>query len=410
MKSDCKIKSCYVVNIMRVKVVSMKQLYKITGVVGVTAAVALGWGGLGTPVSAAPAMQTQSYHAQLEPLSNSGVRGTTDLSLTDNKLTVSIQASGLEPGQVHMQHIHGLLTDGGKALCPTAAQDTNNDGFISLLEGATTYGVIKLNFTSPQTAFGPNDTMVNGTKVFAPFAGMPNMNDFPVADANGNVNFNETYTFDMSNPSAVAAYNSIKTLSNQEIVLHGATVPQNIDTVGGSTTPAYDPLFPVACADITQVPSKPIDVTPMTSKFTRSFEEANSSFQSDMTAYTTSTVTSHYFSNDSTTSEMQSFDSSFSQSNVEFHSSVSTAVEEFKTNVANGMGVNDAHSRFMSQYNDARTSYLDSLDRSKTTLNDGLKNCTHGASKDQIMDSINSMQDQYMNQLDQANSVMSSDY
>ena len=82
-------------------------------------------------------------------LNNSGVHAHALLFFNEaaQKLTVHIRADGLEPGQVHAQHIHGFLSD-MDAKSPTIAQDVDLDGIVELFEGEKTYGPIQLNLTT----------------------------------------------------------------------------------------------------------------------------------------------------------------------------------------------------------------------------------------------------------------------
>src|ERR1700712_2526866 len=98
------------------------------------------------------AANAQSYTAVLSPLNGSNVNGIASLLLSGNFLTVQLDATGLEPNQVHLEHIHGLLDQSSLPIdsrIPTLAQDTDHDNFIELDEGATTYGPILLQLTSP---------------------------------------------------------------------------------------------------------------------------------------------------------------------------------------------------------------------------------------------------------------------
>ena len=94
------------------------------------------------------------YHTTFTTLNDSGVTGTANLTLDmdANTLLVHINATGLMPGMPHPQHIHGTFgadgTTPSQTVTPTlAANDTNGDGVIELLEGATTYGAILLPLT-----------------------------------------------------------------------------------------------------------------------------------------------------------------------------------------------------------------------------------------------------------------------
>lgn len=142
----------------------------------------------------------KEYKVTLNPLNNSGVTGTAYLSLMGNMVTVTIEASGLEPNKLHPQHIHGFTESNKNSTCPTMAADTNGDGLVDLGEGLPSYGPVLLNLTP-----------------------------FPTADANGEVHYTQTFTIDPS----------LLPLQNRAIVLHGLTV-------GG----VYMPTLPVACGQI----------------------------------------------------------------------------------------------------------------------------------------------------------------
>lgn len=204
------------------------------------------------------AEQNRHYSAKLSQLNDSGATGTATLDLKGRTLSFHLMAQGLEPGKVHPMHIHGK--DAPEiANCPTQAQDANNDGFVSVIEGAGQYGLIKLNLTKPQTPFGPPAT----TALFTPFAGKANNANFPVADANGNEMFDSSYVFDTS-AAAEGAFKSLTPLENQHIVLHGAEAPGSVDADAfallGAPVKAedmaktsYDALLPVACGKISKM-------------------------------------------------------------------------------------------------------------------------------------------------------------
>lgn len=181
--------------------------------------------------------QAQSYSAILNPLNNSNVHGSANLTLDGNLLTVNITATGLEPNQVHPQHIHGLLDSNGlpvDSTTPTLAQDTDHDGYIELAEGQVTYGPILLQLTNP-----PNNVP----------------NGFPTAP-NGQINYSQT--FDLSQQSQFGTEftrTQLLPLDLREIVIHGETV----GAVGAGTpgevngTPGYLAVLPVASGEIVQV-------------------------------------------------------------------------------------------------------------------------------------------------------------
>lgn len=69
---------------------------------------------LGAWLAAPGAQAAQAYNATFTTLNDSGVTGTAMLSLdsTDSLLTVTIHATGLEAGVLHVAHIHGLSPGG----------------------------------------------------------------------------------------------------------------------------------------------------------------------------------------------------------------------------------------------------------------------------------------------------------
>ena len=93
-----------------------------------------------------------SYTATFEPLNNSGVSGTAQLTLDGDQLTVTINARGLEPNQIHPQHIHGLADSGTsdtESRIPSLLEDADRDGVIEHLEASVATGPAILPLSSP---------------------------------------------------------------------------------------------------------------------------------------------------------------------------------------------------------------------------------------------------------------------
>ncbi|MDX1663956.1 MAG: hypothetical protein R3272_09190 [Candidatus Promineifilaceae bacterium] len=152
------------------------------------------------PAQAAPtAHEAQVYEVDLDPLNNSGVDGTAMLTVMGNQLTVTINATGFEAGELHPQHIHGFTETLQMATCPPPTADENDDGLVDLGEGAPFYGPVLLP-----------------------------LEPFPTAPG-GDVNFSESYTFS----------DDLMPLESNAIVLHGMTVD-------GS----YEATLPIACGQI----------------------------------------------------------------------------------------------------------------------------------------------------------------
>lgn len=176
---------------------------------------------------------TTHYQAGLAPIhhnpladGHSSATGTASLDVTGTQVHVALHLRGLSPNLPHAMHIHGILAAQNE--CPPKTADTNGDGLISLQEGAPFYGPIDTSFTTS------GDT--------SPASGLA-LERFPVADANGNLNYDRTFTIPQ---------NVIDSLGSLHIVVHG------LDRDGDATGPVfgYDTLFeavlPVACGALSR--------------------------------------------------------------------------------------------------------------------------------------------------------------
>lgn len=174
------------------------------------------------------------FRADVGSLSGSGVSATVLLDLADDlgTLTVTTNATGLEPNQDHVQHIHGLFSASGEiadSVSPTITDDTDGDGFVELGEGFPLYGPIILPLATINTP-----------------------------DGNASV----TTTFDLSDPSIFGTNRAtgqpftaadLMPLTFREVVLHGRSVaagigtgtPGEVDGTGG-----YLAVLPVAAGEI----------------------------------------------------------------------------------------------------------------------------------------------------------------
>ena len=189
------------------------------------------------------------YETDIDPLNNSGVSGRAVLliDLNDQSLIVDIEAEGLEPGQVHIQHIHGFEDDTDSKV-PTIAQDDDTDGFVELAEGLETYGPILLNLS-----LNPEDSLHDrgeGDHDHADEA------EFPTVGDDGVLDYQQTFRFDADDPNAQAIFDSIKMLEAKEIVLHGLSVAEgqgegtDMEVDG---TAGYKLVLPVAAGELTGI-------------------------------------------------------------------------------------------------------------------------------------------------------------
>ena len=179
--------------------------------------------GASVPASAA------TYLVNFTTLNNSGVTGTAtlDFNKATDQLQVAFNVSGLEPGVMHVAHIHGLFNNGGQAknsTTPTSAQDTDGDGYIELAEGQQTYGDIIL-------PLGDIGSSASGTSTY-------------------------TATFNLNDPSVFGSGFTAADLMPfqlREIVIHGLTVPAGpgMGTPGEvNGTNGFLAVLPVASGEI----------------------------------------------------------------------------------------------------------------------------------------------------------------
>ncbi len=207
---------------------------------GTTAAVA-------TLPAMAMAAHVNSYMAEIEPLNGSGVTGSAMLTVdtTAQTLAFDMQLMGLEPNQLHVQHIHGAFNEDGsnkQSIEPTLADDArgDGDGFIELLEAFPSYGPIVVPLSDPETGM------------------------FPMT-ADGNISF--SYLYDLTDaaifgdniltddPDDKFDISSLLPLTMREIIIHGLSLgpvgmaPGEADGIAG-----YKTVLPVAYGQIVPVP------------------------------------------------------------------------------------------------------------------------------------------------------------
>ncbi|WP_207461649.1 hypothetical protein [Azospirillum sp. SYSU D00513] len=193
------------------------------------------------------------YGTEFVALNNSGVSGSALVVQDGNSITVSIKAEGLEAGQMHAQHIHGIRgVEKGMTATPTIRQDVDGDGFVELAEGLATYGPVLLNLaTDPDAA------------AELPIGGMAHGGiAFPTAGEDGKLNYLETFTFDTegeANAAAAMLFDELTPLNIREIVLHGQTLDEGQGQAGGPApdeadgTAGYKALLPVASGELTDI-------------------------------------------------------------------------------------------------------------------------------------------------------------
>lgn len=118
------------------------------------------------------------YRAQISSLNenanqNRNVSGTVTLEVEGDQLEVVVEASGLEPNMMHLQHLHGSQ-EGEDTGCPDVEADKNNDGFVDITEAYDVAGVTMIPFHDNPT------NMEVDTQTY------------PIADEDGNISYRQT--------------------------------------------------------------------------------------------------------------------------------------------------------------------------------------------------------------------------
>lgn len=169
-----------------------------------TAAVAAGTGLIAAMAAvlfaASPAYADQTVRFTLDELNDSGSSG--DATITareDGSLHVKIEGSGFTPNSPHAQHIHGMAHS-DDFFCPPPSADKNGDGQVATEEGVPQYGGVFVSLTTK------GDT--------SPKSGLA-IDRFPVADANGDLEYDRTI------PASQLPAGLVDSLSHLHVVQHG---------------------------------------------------------------------------------------------------------------------------------------------------------------------------------------------
>lgn len=139
---------------------------------------------------------------ELNPLNNSGVTGSAQVSVRGKRIHVEVNARGLAKKLPHAQHIH--FGAQARHECPTVADDTNGDIRLTTLEGAPAYGPVRVSLTTK------GDT--SDASVLA-------VDRFPTADR-GKVDY------DRSTTTSKAVANGIRN-GKAIVVIHGVDYNHN---------------------------------------------------------------------------------------------------------------------------------------------------------------------------------------
>jgi len=98
-------------------------------------------------------------HANLHAINNSGVTGTSTVTVNGRTITVDVKAHGLVRNMPHAMHLH--FDRHSRHTCPTVRDDRNHDHRLNTTEGQRSYGMIKTSLTkrgdtSPRSGLAVN--------------------------------------------------------------------------------------------------------------------------------------------------------------------------------------------------------------------------------------------------------------
>lgn len=164
------------------------------------------------------------YSITLDSLNDSGATGSAVITLEDNgDLSVHIEATGMVPNQPHAQHIHGDTDLDQDYKCPGPDADADGDGIVSTAEGLPDYGDIHISLTTEGDS--------------SPDSGLA-VDRMPVADADGNVTYDRTFSSGELPDGTAAA------VRNLHVVQHGIDVNDNGEYDAEAGPSELDPALP----------------------------------------------------------------------------------------------------------------------------------------------------------------------
>jgi len=180
------------------------------------------------------------YVAHLHPL-NSNVTGREAMgeakfTIKGDSLTIQIDAEGLPPNMMHLQHFHGFK-DNRQATCATPAADTNGDGIIDLIETEPMSGTTMVPFHDDPVSM----QIVNDT--------------YPKASAAGSYHYEKTVSWSALKAAFAKTFDDPELdLDKRVVYIHGVPpdtkLPASVASLG--KIPAQVTL-PIACGKIERV-------------------------------------------------------------------------------------------------------------------------------------------------------------
>ncbi len=183
---------------------------------------------------------TTVYVAHLHALNSNVTRreatGEAKFTIKGDSLTIQIDAEGLPPNMMHLQHFHGFK-DNRQATCATAAADVDGDGIIDLIETEPMSGTTMVPFHDDPVSM----QIVNDT--------------YPKASAAGSYHYEKTVSLSALTAAFAKTFDDPDLdLDKRVVYIHGVPadteLPASVASLG--KIPAQVTL-PIACGKIERV-------------------------------------------------------------------------------------------------------------------------------------------------------------
>jgi hypothetical protein len=181
--------------------------------------------------------EEETFTATLTALNGSGVTGMVEIRTDedDDRFELVLEADGTAPSIMHAAHIHIA------ASCPTAAADVNADGYVDVMEGVPSYGLILIPLD--------DDLGSQATGAFAS-SGADGSLELET-ETSLDLLLSDLQATDPDPDDAVVKLTGALNLAGMTVVIHGVDptteLPSTVASLG--TAPATSTL-PVACGEI----------------------------------------------------------------------------------------------------------------------------------------------------------------
>jgi hypothetical protein len=185
----------------------------------------------------------QVYIAELAPMNINAteelVTGTALFIVEGDTLTMTVEASGLAPDMMHLQHLHGYTEeDGSFATCPFSGADVNDDNFIDLLETRPFTGITLIPLHEEPASLAIQSQT------------------YPTANSDGEIAYAQTVSIEELEQALQEEHNiDSLDLAQRTVFLHGISQDTDLpDSVESLPDVPAQVTLPVACGEVYEFP------------------------------------------------------------------------------------------------------------------------------------------------------------